>query len=107
MAVYNRAELSRTAVLVVALSLTAVATSAVAREFRAADAQSEAYATGPALHDIGHLIAERGGGRHQIGLFDARDFDRKPFEAAMAGAYDNAQRDLAAAELIERIRKVE
>jgi TRAP-type C4-dicarboxylate transport system substrate-binding protein len=35
------------------------------------------------------------------------DFDRKPFEAAMAGIYAKAQRDPAAAQLIERIRKVE
>jgi len=35
------------------------------------------------------------------------DFDRKPFEAAMAAIYAKAQRDPAAAELIERIRKVE
>ena len=34
-------------------------------------------------------------------------FDRKPFEAAMAGIYAKAQRDPAAAEPIERIRKVE
>ena len=35
------------------------------------------------------------------------DFDRKPFEAVMAGIYAKAQRDPAAAELIERIRKVD
>jgi len=35
------------------------------------------------------------------------DLDRKPFEAAMAGIYAKAQRDPAAAQLIERIRKVE
>jgi TRAP-type C4-dicarboxylate transport system substrate-binding protein len=35
------------------------------------------------------------------------DFDRKPFEAAMAAIYARAQSDPAAAELIERIRKVE
>ena len=35
------------------------------------------------------------------------DIDRKPFEAAMAGIYAKAQRDPAAAQLIERIRKVE
>jgi tripartite ATP-independent transporter DctP family solute receptor len=35
------------------------------------------------------------------------DFDRKPFEAAMAGINATAQRDPATAELIERIRKVE
>jgi tripartite ATP-independent transporter DctP family solute receptor len=35
------------------------------------------------------------------------DFDRRPFEAAMAGIYAKAQRDPAVAELIELIRKVE
>jgi tripartite ATP-independent transporter DctP family solute receptor len=35
------------------------------------------------------------------------DFDRKPFEAAMAGLYTKAQRDPAVGQLIERIRKVE
>jgi TRAP-type C4-dicarboxylate transport system substrate-binding protein len=41
------------------------------------------------------------------GVTIVTDFDRKPFEAAMAGLYANAQRDPATAELIERIRKVE
>jgi tripartite ATP-independent transporter DctP family solute receptor len=35
------------------------------------------------------------------------DFDRKPFEAAMAGIYTKARRDPAVGQLIERIRKVE
>ncbi len=35
------------------------------------------------------------------------DFDRKPFETAMDGIYAKAKRDPAAAELIERIRKVD
>ncbi len=35
------------------------------------------------------------------------DFDRKPFEAAMKDIYAGMQRDPAAADLIERIRKVE
>jgi tripartite ATP-independent transporter DctP family solute receptor len=35
------------------------------------------------------------------------DIDRKPFEEAMAGIYAKAQGDPAAAQLIERIRKVE
>lgn len=34
------------------------------------------------------------------------DFDRKPFEAALADIYVKARRDPAAAALIERIRKV-
>jgi tripartite ATP-independent transporter DctP family solute receptor len=41
------------------------------------------------------------------GVTIVSDFDRKPFEAAMAGLYTKAQSDPATAELIERIRKVE
>ena len=36
-----------------------------------------------------------------------REFDRKPFETAMAAIYAKSQLDPAAAVLIERIRKVE
>jgi TRAP-type C4-dicarboxylate transport system substrate-binding protein len=41
------------------------------------------------------------------GVTIVTDFDRKPFEDAMATVYAKARRDPAAAELIERIRKVE
>jgi tripartite ATP-independent transporter DctP family solute receptor len=41
------------------------------------------------------------------GVTIVADIDRKPFEAAMTEIYAKAQRDPAAAELIERIRKVE
>jgi tripartite ATP-independent transporter DctP family solute receptor len=41
------------------------------------------------------------------GVTIVTDFDRKPFETAMAGIYAKAQRNPAAAKLIERIRKVE
>jgi tripartite ATP-independent transporter DctP family solute receptor len=41
------------------------------------------------------------------GVMIVTDFDRKPFETAMAGIYAKAQRDPTAARLIERIRKVE
>jgi tripartite ATP-independent transporter DctP family solute receptor len=41
------------------------------------------------------------------GVIIVTDIDRKPFEAAMAGIYAKARRDPAAAQLIERIRKVE
>jgi tripartite ATP-independent transporter DctP family solute receptor len=41
------------------------------------------------------------------GVTIVTDFDRKPFETAMAGIYAKAQRDPTAAKLIERIRKVE
>lgn len=146
---YSRADLSRTVAVVAVLFLTAIPASAVAREFRAADAQNENYPTVQALNYMGRLIAERSGGRYQIRMFHSRelssedrkifrgaaiqssrfmgekwsalegesrqqakaagvtDIDRKPFEAAMAEIYAKAQRDPAAAELIERIRKVE
>jgi TRAP-type C4-dicarboxylate transport system substrate-binding protein len=60
--VYSRADLSRTLAVVVALSSTAVSTSAVAREFRTADTQSEDYPTVQAQGYMGRLIAERSGG---------------------------------------------
>jgi TRAP-type C4-dicarboxylate transport system substrate-binding protein len=41
------------------------------------------------------------------GVAIVTEFDRKPFEDAMTAIYAKAQRDPAAAELIERIRKVE
>jgi TRAP-type C4-dicarboxylate transport system substrate-binding protein len=41
------------------------------------------------------------------GVAIVKDFDRKPFEEAMATLYDKAKRDPASAALIDRIRKVE
>jgi tripartite ATP-independent transporter DctP family solute receptor len=41
------------------------------------------------------------------GVTIVKDFDRRPFEDAMAPIYEKARRDPAAAELIDRIRKVE
>jgi tripartite ATP-independent transporter DctP family solute receptor len=41
------------------------------------------------------------------GVTIVTEIDKKPFEAAMAGIWAKAQRDPAAAQLIERIRKVE
>jgi tripartite ATP-independent transporter DctP family solute receptor len=41
------------------------------------------------------------------GVTIVTDFDRKPFEAAMAGIYAKVRRDPAATKLIERIRNVE
>ena len=66
---YSRADLSRTVVFVVALSVTAAATAALAREFRAADTQNEDYPTVQALRYMGSLIAERSNGRHEIKVF--------------------------------------
>ncbi|WGR99016.1 hypothetical protein MTX26_33325 [Bradyrhizobium sp. ISRA443] len=81
MPVYRRACRSRTMTLVVALLPMADSAHALAREFRV---QAE---------DSGVKIVT--------------DFDRKPFEAAVAGVDANAEHDPAAAALIERIRKVE
>src|SRR5579864_4953866 len=70
--VYSRAEISRTIAMVVALLLTAAATTAAAREFRAADTQSEDYPTVQALRFMGSLIEEKTGGRLQIRVFHSR-----------------------------------
>ena len=85
---YSRAELSRTVAIVVAPFFTAISTSALAREFRAADTHNDDFPTVRALRYMGRLIAERSGGRHQIRVFHSRQ-------------------DPAAAGPIERIRKVE
>jgi tripartite ATP-independent transporter DctP family solute receptor len=88
--VYSRADLSRTAVLVVALFLTVATTGAIAREFRAADTQNEDYPTVQALRFMGRLIAERTGGRHQIRVFHSRQLgeEKETIEQTRAGAID-------------------
>jgi tripartite ATP-independent transporter DctP family solute receptor len=88
--VYNRAGLSRTAVMVVGLLLAAVTTSAGAREFRAADTQSEDYPTVEALRYMGRLIAERSGDRHQIRVFHSRQLgeEKETIEQTRVGAID-------------------
>jgi len=88
--VYSRAHLSRTAALVVALFLMADSTSALAREFRAADTQNEDYPTVQALRYMGDLIAEGSGGRHRIGVFHSRQLgeEKETIEQTRAGAID-------------------
>jgi len=88
--VYSRAYISRTVAMVVALFLTAVSTNAVAREFRAADTQSEDYPTVQALRYMGGLIAESSGGRHQIRVFHSRQLgeEKETIEQTRAGAID-------------------
>jgi tripartite ATP-independent transporter DctP family solute receptor len=88
--VYSRADLSRTAALVVALFLTVAATGAIAREFRAADTQNEEYPTVQALRFMGSLIAERTGGRHQIRVFHSHQLgeEKETIEQTRAGAID-------------------
>ena len=90
MPVLYRAELSRTGVIFVALLLAICATSAAAREFRAADTQTEDYPTVQALRYMGALIAERTGGRHEIKVFHSRQLgeEKETIEQTRAGAID-------------------
>lgn len=87
---YCRADLSRTIKLVVALCLTAVSTSAFAREFRAADTQNEDYPTVQALGYLGSLVNERSGSRHQIKVFHSRQLgeEKETLEQTRVGAID-------------------
>lgn len=66
------------------------ATDALAREFRAADTQTEGYPTVQALRYMGSLIAERTGGRHQIKVFHSRQLgeEKETIEQTRAGAID-------------------
>ena len=86
---YSRADLSRTLALVVALLLAAPA-GVVAREFRAADTQSEDYPTVQALIYMGRLIAERSGGRHAIRVFHSHQLgeEKETIEQTRVGAID-------------------
>jgi hypothetical protein len=129
--VYSRASHSRTAVTAVALLLTATA-GGVAREFRGADAQSEAGAI-----DLNRIKAALSGTLQSamnrpavpfpsrvrpvrsiadIGGLPLRMQQSEAMSdmiwvlgagAAMAGSYAEAQRDPAAPQPIERIREVE
>jgi tripartite ATP-independent transporter DctP family solute receptor len=88
--VYSRAKISRTVAVVVALLMTAATTNALAREFRAADTQSEDYPTVQALRYMGRLIEERSGGRLQIRVFHSRQLgeEKETIEQTRAGAID-------------------
>ena len=98
--VYSRADLSRTVALVVALSLTAVSTGAVARE-RAADTQ------GKELNRSNVAVAP-------IGIFGPATTlpagtapVSHPRTSVKGYSSANAEHDPAAARPIERISKVE
>jgi tripartite ATP-independent transporter DctP family solute receptor len=84
--VYSRADLSRIVTLVVALFLTAISTGVFAREFRAADTQSEDYPTVQALRYMGGLIEQNSGGRLQIRVFHSRQLGEE--KETRAGAID-------------------
>ena len=87
---FNRVTIPRAAMIGVALSLTAASADAVAREFRAADTQSEDYPTVQALRYMGRLIAENSGGRHQVRIFHSHQLgeEKETIEQTRAGAID-------------------
>lgn len=87
---YRRADLLRIITLVVALLAAVAATSAFAREFRAADTQNEDYPTVQALLYMGSMVAERSGGRHQIKVFHSRQLgeEKETLEQTRVGAID-------------------
>jgi tripartite ATP-independent transporter DctP family solute receptor len=76
--------------LLLALPLALAAARTVAREFRAADTQTEDYPTVQALHYMGALIAERTGGRHQLKVFHSRQLgeEKETIEQTRVGAID-------------------
>jgi tripartite ATP-independent transporter DctP family solute receptor len=88
--VYSRADISRIVAVVVALFLTAGSTSAAAREFRAADTQSEDYPTVQALRFMGRIIAERSSNRLQLRVFHSRQLgeEKETIEQTRVGAID-------------------
>ena len=90
MPVLSRAELSRTGVIFVALLLAVWTTGAAAREFRAADTQTEDYPTVQALRYMGALIAEPTQGRHEIKVFHSRQLgeEKETIEQTRVGAID-------------------
>lgn len=90
MPVLNRAELTRTGVIFVALLFAICATDVAAREFRAADTQTEDYPTVQAMRYMGALISERTNGRHEIKVFHSRQLgeEKETIEQTRAGAID-------------------
>jgi hypothetical protein len=104
--VYSRADLSRTAALVVAPSLTAVSTSALARAFRA-DTQSETYPVFHRLRRVDRVIAEPGSGRRKVRGVDSAEPDGFVGPAFYDSDARSIYNSLLAAESIDRIRKVE
>ncbi len=84
----SRAEAKR--LLLIAAFVLLVATTARAREFRAADTQSEDYPTVRAVVKMGELIEARTGGRHRIRVFHTRQLgeEKETIEQTRVGAID-------------------
>jgi tripartite ATP-independent transporter DctP family solute receptor len=78
------------AVLAVLLAWCIGATAAPARDFRAADTQSENYPTVQAMNFMNRLVMERTNGRHRILVFHSRQLgeEKETIEQTRAGAID-------------------
>jgi tripartite ATP-independent transporter DctP family solute receptor len=78
------------ACLALAPIFTASHTPAAAREFRAADTQSEDYPTVRALQFMGQLIEQRTNGRHKIRVFHSNQLgeEKETIEQTRVGAID-------------------
>src|SRR5262245_27516589 len=68
----------------------AMAAPATARDFRAADTQTEDYPTVQALVFMDQLVNERTGGRHRIRVFHSRQLgeEKETIEQTRVGAID-------------------
>jgi len=93
--VSSRAAVLRASAVALALAICtilggAIPTVATAREFRAADTQTENYPTVQALRFMSALIAEKSGGRDQIGVFHSRQLgeEKETIEQTRVGAID-------------------
>src|ERR1700674_5921018 len=87
----DNAPLRRAAALAAVLLASVAAPSGVAaRDFRAADTQSQDYPTVQALMFMNRLVVERTGGRHRILVFHSRQLgeEKEAIEQTRGGAID-------------------
>src|SRR5438105_3929892 len=70
---------------------------AIARDFRAADTQTEDYPTVQALLFMNRLVMERTGGRHRIRVFHSRQLgeEKETIEQTRVGAIDLNRTNIA------------
>src|SRR5438093_10500539 len=78
------------AAAVLGAGLCSAASTAAAREFRAADIQEENYPTVEALRYMDQLVTERTAGRHRIRVFHSRQLgeESQTIEQTRVGAID-------------------
>jgi len=89
MSLISHANSCKAAAILVA-ALPALLNPAGAREFRAADTQSEDYPTVQALAFMARLVEERTGGRHRIRVFHSRQLgeEKETIAQTLVGAID-------------------